>query len=173
VTVPDGTLDGATTLPDEWAMPAGPGQFAAVWNAATPERRGQWLNAANRAFDDSLRCVTTNHEGRIRQSWCNTTHETPHGTARCDQPRWIDHDMHVGPIDGPDQMRFVWHAEAKPQPAPPAAVVQCPGCPETLTVPIAVEFLDVAVGQQTVVCKPDLTELWAHAWQHDANGDPL
>ena len=50
---------------------------------------------------------------------------------------------------------------------PPMQVeIACPFCEEPLPVPIAVTMEWVADNQQQMICTPDLTDVWAHAWTH-------
>jgi hypothetical protein len=112
------TLDGATTLPEEGSFPGDPGEFAAAWNASNPERRARWLDAMNRSVSEAAHCFMADHAGQIRRGWCNVTHTTPDGTARCAMPRWADHgSVHSGPIDGTN-LRFVWREGPDLEPVP-------------------------------------------------------
>jgi hypothetical protein len=47
------------------AVPANAGEFAARWNAATPDGREEFVVNLNRAFADSARCFEEGHRGRI------------------------------------------------------------------------------------------------------------
>jgi len=58
-------LDGATEPPPEFAAFADAGQFAASWNASTPEQREQWLEWARTLGERVTRCVMQDHEGAV------------------------------------------------------------------------------------------------------------
>ncbi|AWN03242.1 hypothetical protein PBI_APPA_61 [Microbacterium phage Appa] len=58
-------LDGATEPPPEFAEYADAGQFAASWNACTPEQREQWLGWARTLGERVTRCVMQDHEGAV------------------------------------------------------------------------------------------------------------
>ena len=58
-------LDGATFTPEEGVQLANAGQFAAYWNALTPERRELTFVAMRDAATEAARCFIENHDGRI------------------------------------------------------------------------------------------------------------
>lgn len=60
-------LDGATAPPPDAMMPGTPGEFAARWNAASEERRAEWLEAVNRFSADAARCFMANHDAEVAQ----------------------------------------------------------------------------------------------------------
>ena len=47
--------------------------------------------------------------------------------------------------------------------APPVVAVECPECHEVLPVPLKMELVE---GDLRI--DADLTDVWAHAWVHDA-----
>jgi hypothetical protein len=60
-------LDGATTLPPEWAQIGNAGEFAAVWNSRTPAEREAWIQRWGSVADTASRCVMQNHDGMYHQ----------------------------------------------------------------------------------------------------------
>jgi hypothetical protein len=58
-------LDGATEPPDPGRQCADAGEFAARWNAHTPEDRDEWVRNVNRALQEASTCFTMNHVRRI------------------------------------------------------------------------------------------------------------
>ncbi|WNM65465.1 hypothetical protein SEA_PHONEGINGI_63 [Microbacterium phage Phonegingi] len=58
-------LDGATDLPPEFAIVADAGQFAASWNACTPEQRERWVEWMTDLGERVSRCVMQDHEGAV------------------------------------------------------------------------------------------------------------
>lgn len=49
--------------------------------------------------------------------------------------------------------------------------VQCPECDVVVPITVRAELARVSDHQQTISLEPDLTELWAHAWTHEAQVD--
>jgi hypothetical protein len=51
--------------------------------------------------------------------------------------------------------------------------VVCPECSAEIEIPITVRIEgDAFAGEQWMVCDPDLSDVWAHAWTHEpAAGD--
>lgn len=49
-----------------------------------------------------------------------------------------------------------------------AVRVECPECGEHIDVPIAVA-LSTDAGGQSMTADPDLSDVWAHAWTHEAD----
>ena len=45
--------------------------------------------------------------------------------------------------------------------------VQCPACETVVPVQINSRIVNVD-DRQELICTPDMTDLWAHAWSHDA-----
>lgn len=58
-------LDGATEQPDEFVAVADAGQFAASWNARTPEQREQWVEWMSTLAEQVMRCAMQDHEGAV------------------------------------------------------------------------------------------------------------
>ena len=42
--------------------------------------------------------------------------------------------------------------------------VLCPNCGTTINVPIDVTFAPLGDDRQEMICTPDMSDLWAHAW---------
>lgn len=49
-----------------------------------------------------------------------------------------------------------------------AVRVECPECHAAIRVPIAVTLSATAEGQ-SMTADPDLSDVWAHAWTHEAD----
>lgn len=48
------------------------------------------------------------------------------------------------------------------------AQIICPVCDEQIPVPVSARVDDTNEdGATTLVCQPDMTDLWAHMWVHD------
>lgn len=58
-------LDGATEQPDEFVAVADAGQFAASWNARTPEQREQWVEWMSTLAEQVMRCHMQDHAGAV------------------------------------------------------------------------------------------------------------
>lgn len=58
-------LDGATEPPDEFVAVADAGQFAASWNARTPEQREQWVEWMSTLAEQVMRCHMQDHAGAV------------------------------------------------------------------------------------------------------------
>lgn len=58
-------LDGATEQPPEYAQIADAGQFAASWNARTPEQRQEWVKWMSVLAENVMRCAMQDHEGAV------------------------------------------------------------------------------------------------------------
>lgn len=59
------TLDGATEPGPENTYAADAGQFAARWNALTPEQRDTFVQGHNRNSELVIQCIASNHAGHI------------------------------------------------------------------------------------------------------------
>lgn len=59
------SLDGATVPPLMNADITDPGTFAAHWNAADEEMRGEWLARSNRWARESSACFLEDHRGQL------------------------------------------------------------------------------------------------------------
>ncbi|MFG6298344.1 hypothetical protein [Streptomyces rochei] len=46
--------------------------------------------------------------------------------------------------------------------------VQCPECDVVVPIAVRAELARTSDHQQTISLEPDLSELWAHAWTHEA-----
>jgi hypothetical protein len=68
-------LDGATALPAAGHMMRDAGEFAAMWNASTPEQRQGFFAAWAETVDKAARCVMQDHAALIereRMSWLSS-----------------------------------------------------------------------------------------------------
>lgn len=48
--------------------------------------------------------------------------------------------------------------------------IQCPACPAVVPVPVTAHFTpgdETESGRAELVCTPDMTDMWAHVWQHE------
>ena len=61
--VDDSILDGATTPPPEGAYASDGGEFAARWNALTPEQRDEAAHAWQGVSRRAIECVAKDHDG--------------------------------------------------------------------------------------------------------------
>lgn len=48
--------------------------------------------------------------------------------------------------------------------------IKCPACDTVIDVPITVQLVQQG-DRQYLNCDPDMTDLWAHAWSHGAEGN--
>lgn len=51
------------------------------------------------------------------------------------------------------------------------AQITCPVCETNMPVPVSghIDNNDYAhLGEARLVCEPDMTDMWAHMWSHDA-----
>jgi hypothetical protein len=53
----------------------------------------------------------------------------------------------------------------------PVAHVECPKCLEALPIFAGKVRIEGDPDEQTIRIEPDLTEVWAHAWTHDFEGE--
>lgn len=67
VEIAETTLDGATERGPENSWPANAGEFAARWNAQTPEKREEWTRALVRDAEASLHCALARHDDMVKQ----------------------------------------------------------------------------------------------------------
>lgn len=52
--------------------------------------------------------------------------------------------------------------------------VTCPVCDTTIDIPVNAEIADTTIDGEyisSVVCTPDMSDVWAHAWTHEADGN--
>lgn len=59
---PETALAGATDVGPEFSYPADAGEFAARWNAATPERREEVVRRLVRDSESASTCVMQDHQ---------------------------------------------------------------------------------------------------------------
>lgn len=48
------------------------------------------------------------------------------------------------------------------------ATVRCPECDQHIDIPITGDLTTGADGVQRLTLEPDVADLWAHAWTHEA-----
>lgn len=58
-------LEGATSLGEPWAHAADAGEFAARWNALSPEDRENAHRALQRSMGEATACFVENHRRRL------------------------------------------------------------------------------------------------------------
>lgn len=91
----DTQLDGATQPPPE-ARAATAGEFAARWNAHTPEEREAAWQYIRNAMSDSIRCFIQDHEGQL------VSQEVARREGRTQAYRAVQHQRPVEPDFEPD-----------------------------------------------------------------------
>lgn len=55
-----------------------------------------------------------------------------------------------------------------------SVLIQCPTCPTAVSVPVNCEVKNNHLahqGEASLVCEPDMADLWAHMWTHEADGN--
>lgn len=45
--------------------------------------------------------------------------------------------------------------------------VECPECHEAMPALVTCQVVTDEYGEQSLACKPDMTDIWAHMWSHD------
>lgn len=51
-----------------------------------------------------------------------------------------------------------------------SVLIQCPACDIAVNIPVTCEVLNDELahqGKASLVCTPDMADLWAHMWSHD------